>query len=1029
MQRGSSPRNLSGASADLLILIPDGRVLPAIERTGAQVGSRHHGQSRIELTPLRTPPDSSTASLQFAMGQGSSSHRNDSQRRENRRFSHFIPGRSRSMMDLTNSGLDPRNASEAEGLSGLPSDAQRIGPIPPQERYVRHQEPQSTIRESSIRSTQSTFQQRTERGIAAMRRRSAFFSGRVQSDGPGSRGGNSESIVPNPPLSSSPNIGNMLRSDTTPHEPFTIPDADHRSANPTSQNDLNRTRRHHLTESRGGDLEMPDAPESTTSDMPSLSRHASVLSRVGARLIPRYISSDSPEMAGSESENQRFVRRRLADRLSLNRDSSDPFRAPPSTYRPSPLPLTGTTSPTSRRRRNILSISRPIPLAPEPWQSHEESFITSTPSPSISAAANPMEPQTAARGPSLHYDPFSGPRSRLTRVRDSFSTPIQNIVNNHSRGDDTRSRSPLRSSRASYLGDGGYQDLRSVPNTHDRDFGIPRSNPPPISRRPPRSPPRDRTRSPSRDRNRLPHTINGARLQPGEDQAAMLSRLLSHAAALTASTLVGNGQQAFSESQDVGGDEIDGSFDSFLRALRNGRLAAALRNGGSEMGGGSAANAGETIAPLNFFRMFRFGNSGTNTPAAAETSQTQTAPASVQIIQDENQDPLGRMVPVIIVGIRSVTPRDSINRDDDAMLPGFLDNMGAMPTTPPAGVARRDSGRLRRQSESRSRFGLPRRASVATTNPFPANYDSQRHQRLSNSIRPSSEILSSIPNVLSDSPPGPHPPPSTPADPGLSAHPSGSSTPTRRPSSASAAGFHAAASSRLQSENAPWGSAMAQNYPSSGDDGPSHRNARSRRLSGSEFGRRRDSGYSNRRNGIVGENHDSPSDGHPTEASGSATSDGTRSWIIYVLGGSYPENHPILTTPSLFTDSPTYEDMLLLSSILGPAKPPVASEDDVASAPGVLRVVQVDPRLIVSRSNNENIEIPAGDRCLVCLGDYELLEELRELSRCNHIFHRACIDEWLTTGRNSCPLCRGEGVQEKSQPSQGPPQEPETPIS
>jgi len=138
-----------------------------------------------------------------------------------------------------------------------------------------------------------------------------------------------------------------------------------------------------------------------------------------------------------------------------------------------------------------------------------------------------------------------------------------------------------------------------------------------------------------------------------------------------------------------------------------------------------------------------------------------------------------------------------------------------------------------------------------------------------------------------------------------------------------------------------------------------------------------------------------------------------------VLGGSYPENHPILTTPSLFTDSPTYEDMMLLSSILGPAKPPVASEEDVAAAPGLFRIRNDNGTLIaISMDGEEIVSLASDARCLVCLCDFEESEEARKLVKCEHLFHKICIDQWLTTGRNSCPLCRSQGVDEKGEPEQ-----------
>jgi len=52
---------------------------------------------------------------------------------------------------------------------------------------------------------------------------------------------------------------------------------------------------------------------------------------------------------------------------------------------------------------------------------------------------------------------------------------------------------------------------------------------------------------------------------------------------------------------------------------------------------------------------------------------------------------------------------------------------------------------------------------------------------------------------------------------------------------------------------------------------------------------------------------------------------------------------------------------------------------------------------------------PAGCRkeieCAVCLCRIEEGEEIREL-RCDHLFHRVCLDRWLGHKRVTCPLCR-----------------------
>ncbi|CAL5442802.1 RING-H2 finger protein ATL52-like [Camellia sinensis] len=43
--------------------------------------------------------------------------------------------------------------------------------------------------------------------------------------------------------------------------------------------------------------------------------------------------------------------------------------------------------------------------------------------------------------------------------------------------------------------------------------------------------------------------------------------------------------------------------------------------------------------------------------------------------------------------------------------------------------------------------------------------------------------------------------------------------------------------------------------------------------------------------------------------------------------------------------------------------------------------------------------------CPVCLSVFEEGEEVRQLPRCNHSFHAACIDMWLFS-HFDCPVCR-----------------------
>ena len=85
--------------------------------------------------------------------------------------------------------------------------------------------------------------------------------------------------------------------------------------------------------------------------------------------------------------------------------------------------------------------------------------------------------------------------------------------------------------------------------------------------------------------------------------------------------------------------------------------------------------------------------------------------------------------------------------------------------------------------------------------------------------------------------------------------------------------------------------------------------------------------------------------------------------------------------------------MLLLSSLLGPAKPPVASREDVASASGTYCIRRSADTLIAEAARDmSQIRIGASERCLVCLEEYQAEEEVRQLKKCSHLFHRDCID-------------------------------------
>lgn len=572
-----------------------------------------------------------------------------------------------------------------------------------------------------------------------------------------------------------------------------------------------------------------------------------------------------------------------------------------------------------------------------------------------------------------------------------------------------------------------------------------------------RSTPRLHSLRPDRTFRNLSASLRRRRSPPmnrgeggADDHAAYLSRLLSVAAHATAATLMGRdphgilGARSLADSTgvgDVAGVGEDGSFDGFLRALQNGRIASALR---SEDAGEMDAN-GESQSPLNFFRMFRFGASTAGDVAAGRMASTQP------MADEETSDANGRMVPIIIVSIRSIPPGSASETGtvaDD--LPPFFEALGSLPSALPANAldaAGQDSiDAILRPSQNDSSFRSRRRASLGAfgmqRSRLSDRTDDQRDQRSPDRRRHRPWSVASSSSALE-----PRPPPATPASPSpeLSRISSRNSTPghSRPPSiiANSMRDFGGDSSSRRNSalhrisgasplsshteETSSLRSAHSStNLLSSESDAFTASTHRRSETSPNIHYPRFASGHP-RRNGRYMEDSlpemSRTSTSNETERTGTdsrASNSDSRSWIIYVLGGSYPENHPILTTPSLFTENPTYEDMMLLSALLGPAKAPVASEDDIQSAGGLYNIslletgTELTPdaaktaNLVATAIMNgdDRIELEPGQRCLVCLCDFEDTEVTRKLVKCQHLYHQECIDQVSRLRRESSKL-------------------------
>ncbi|CBF70565.1 uncharacterized protein ANIA_10760 [Aspergillus nidulans FGSC A4] len=473
------------------------------------------------------------------------------------------------------------------------------------------------------------------------------------------------------------------------------------------------------------------------------------------------------------------------------------------------------------------------------------------------------------------------------------------------------------------------------------------------------------------------------------EEQTPLSRILQLAATAIATQLSGGAGPALPNIPSLGNDGFDGSLESFIQSLRN-------ATSGQPSSGDSNNNSEDERppGPVNFMRVFRFANSdnsrSSDAPNRASTDQNNAVSNGDNMETDhhaEGQE--GRTVTLVVIGVRSVPSGNGPAGDQQtAGLPG-LDFL-RLPFFPPGTLSPRPGPRPETTTSDHS----------ASSSAPPANVDGSIQPGSPNVPRRLSDVgsrgtLSSLPSVVSESPPGPHPPPSTPAEPGLSAVSSGASTPSRRLSTTSAVSPNIM---HQLNESRP-------SHPTvdNRDESLPHNTTHQRRRSDSEFARHREqlgSGAA-RRNGVVEPDNHNAAPG--------------RSWLIYVVGTNLSENHPAFAAPSLFTDNPTYEDMVLLSSLLGPVKPPVATQEDLISAGGLYRVVKCgDSMSAAAVDGTRTIQISEGERCLICLSEYEVAEELRQLTKCEHLYHRDCIDQWLTTGRNSCPLCRGQGVADKS---------------
>lgn len=596
-------------------------------------------------------------------------------------------------------------------------------------------------------------------------------------------------------------------------------------------------------------------------------RRQSTMSRLGSRILPNSVIRgllSSEEETPAEGHAHRHGVSRSTPRSEVAHNSSrfSPF---------SSLSSRGITRRRSLRAPYFIPRSDPT-LAPD-------------------TSAPPAYPDPASER-ARESNRGSWRRSaRLHRVRRSLSNPLSHMFGQPSTG--ISSPNTEGAVRPPSLSDDPYPLFPPSTELDNRmDFDEPHepheldSVEPAVRNTRPDSPASNQSAQGVTSARQIPSFLRAqpSRVLRREEQMPM-SRVLQLAAAAIAAQLSGSTSPVLPNIQTLGNDGLNGSLENFIQSLHNATSTQA------NPGGDAPNTAGESgpSPPLNFLRVFRFANSD---PARASdaTNRTSTGSDNANHQADgmdvdnptEGTEAEGRTVTLVVVGVRLVPASNGPGSDQPN--PGHdLDALLRMPFLSP-GIRNPDGGSNRPDGASRL---FPNRLSRGPGPGGLSTNDDTIHQpgspnvphRLSDAGTGSP--LSSIPNSSPASPPGPHPPPPTPAEPGLSTSASGASTPSRRPSSASA--MSPSALPQVHENQS-----MQPSVESAEEHAPLN-TARQRRRSDSEYARHRGLGAgSNRRNGVVEPDNATPPVG--------------RSWLIYVVGANVSENNLAFATPSLFTD-------------------------------------------------------------------------------------------------------------------------------
>lgn len=643
-----------------------------------------------------------------------------------------------------------------------------------------------------------------------------------------------------------------------------------------------------IEEENDPESELPDREMRSAAIARMAARRQSTMSRLGSRILPNSV------IRGLLSSQEETPAEGHAHRHGLVSRPTPRSETAHSTGRFSPFSALGSRGVTRRRTTRA-------PYFIPPRADRRDSNVLSD------AATDSIIESTAQRLPEPARTSWRR-SARLHRMRHSLPTPISHMFG--------QPQSDISSSHeeSSHQSAGpSFDDILPNPMDTRLDFGEPlpeldsmergAQNGGPLSSNQPTPGLMGMRRLPALMRARSARSLR-------REEQTPLSRVLQLAAAAIAAQLSGSTGPALPNIQALGNDGLEGSLENFIQSLQH---ATSVQPQPTASGEGPSNPASEGPSPpVNFLRVFRFANSesplgpnpaNTANPAnpnasgqSTNGSENQGTQSDGMSVDEAPEGAEGRTVTLVVVGVRSVPAGNGGggnggnggNGEQVPQGPGGpgLDALLGLPFLPPNAIPRPPgaTGDLTQRPDGIGGMNPPRPAVPGFRAPGVPELLRQPglnpSRRLSDAgTRPG---YSSFPSsVLSESPPGPHPPPSTPAEHGVSAVSSGTSTPSRRPSSASAMSPgtlpHLHEGHPLQPTVEP----AEEPIPPSA--------TRQRRRSDSEYARHRGLGSgSMRRNGMVEPDQLPPSGG--------------RSWLIYVVGTNLSENHPALTTPSLFTD-------------------------------------------------------------------------------------------------------------------------------